>query len=202
EPNGAAPSTGPAVPPAAPASRPDPDRRTDRRSMEAMNLDEPRLALLLALADDELIIGHRHSEWTGWVPHLEADLAFSSLAQDEMAHARLLYGRPLPSMGDGWAEARLALGRRPGQDPNPGPREWRRPFRRRWGCSSRSAPRPRSWPAASCRPRRRNGWPSGWGCSARSWRTCRSTTSSSVTRRSGSWSPRRRASWRRKRCWP
>ena len=45
-----------------------------------------------ALADDELIIGHRHSEWTGWAPHLEEDLAFSSIAQDEMAHARLLYG--------------------------------------------------------------------------------------------------------------
>ena len=47
--------------------------------------------LLLALADDELIIGHRHSEWTGWAPHIEEDLAFSSIAQDEMAHARLLY---------------------------------------------------------------------------------------------------------------
>ena len=52
----------------------------------------PRLTLLLALADDELIIGHRHAEWTGWAPHLEEDLAFSSIAQDEMAHARLLYG--------------------------------------------------------------------------------------------------------------
>src|SRR5437667_40842 len=54
--------------------------------------DDPRLGLLLALADDELIIGHRHSEWTGWAPHIEEDLAFSSIAQDEMAHARLLYG--------------------------------------------------------------------------------------------------------------
>src|SRR6059058_415302 len=54
--------------------------------------DDPRIELLLALADDELIIGHRHSEWTGWAPHIEEDLAFSSIAQDEMAHARLLYG--------------------------------------------------------------------------------------------------------------
>jgi ring-1,2-phenylacetyl-CoA epoxidase subunit PaaC len=53
--------------------------------------EDPRLSLLLALADDELIIGHRHSEWTGWAPHIEEDLAFSSIAQDEMAHARLLY---------------------------------------------------------------------------------------------------------------
>src|SRR5204863_493549 len=53
--------------------------------------DESRLALLLALADDELVLGHRHAEWTGWAPHIEEDLAFSSIAQDEMAHARLLY---------------------------------------------------------------------------------------------------------------
>ena len=77
-----------------------------------MNLDaSPRLDLLLAMADDELILGHRHSEWTGWVPHLEEDLAFSSIAQDEMAHARLLYGLALESLEDGWDEDRLALGR-------------------------------------------------------------------------------------------
>lgn len=77
--------------------------------------DDPRLELLLALADDELIIGHRHSEWTGWVPHLEEDLAFSSIAQDEMAHARLLYGLAVPMQGEGWNEDRLALGREPGE---------------------------------------------------------------------------------------
>jgi len=75
----------------------------------------PRLDLLFALADDELILGHRHSEWTGWVPHLEEDLAFSSIAQDEMAHARLLYGLALESLGDGWDEDRLALGREPAE---------------------------------------------------------------------------------------
>jgi len=77
--------------------------------------EPPRLDLLLALADDELILGHRHSEWTGWVPHLEEDLAFSSIAQDEMAHARLLYGLALESLGEGWDEDRLALGREPRQ---------------------------------------------------------------------------------------
>ena len=50
-----------------------------------------RIALAFALADDELVLGHRHAEWTGWAPHIEEDLAFSSIAQDEMAHARLLY---------------------------------------------------------------------------------------------------------------
>jgi ring-1,2-phenylacetyl-CoA epoxidase subunit PaaC len=78
-----------------------------------MNGQDPRLGLLLAVADDELIIGHRHSEWTGWVPHLEEDLAFSSIAQDEMAHARLLYGLAAGLLDDAWDEDRLALGREP-----------------------------------------------------------------------------------------
>jgi ring-1,2-phenylacetyl-CoA epoxidase subunit PaaC len=78
-----------------------------------MNGKDPRIPLLLAVADDELIIGHRHSEWTGWVPHLEEDLAFSSIAQDEMAHARLLYGLAAGLLGEAWDEDRLALGREP-----------------------------------------------------------------------------------------
>lgn len=49
---------------------------------------DPRLDLLLAYGDDELILGHRLSEWTGWVPFVEEDLALSSIAQDEIAHAR------------------------------------------------------------------------------------------------------------------
>lgn len=47
--------------------------------------------LLYRLADDELLIGHRHSEWTGVAPILEEDIAFSSLAQDEMGHAQAYY---------------------------------------------------------------------------------------------------------------
>lgn len=73
--------------------------------------EDPRLTLLLALADDELILGHRHSEWTGWAPHLEEDLAFSSIAQDEMAHARLLYELAEPLAGRD--PDALALGREP-----------------------------------------------------------------------------------------
>src|SRR5205085_5014251 len=73
--------------------------------------DESRLALLLSLADDELVLGHRHAEWTGWAPHIEEDLAFSSIAQDEMAHARLLYG--LAKEATGRDEDSLALGRKP-----------------------------------------------------------------------------------------
>jgi ring-1,2-phenylacetyl-CoA epoxidase subunit PaaC len=72
---------------------------------------DPRLTLLLALADDELVLGHRHAEWTGWAPYLEEDLAFSSIAQDEMAHARALYELAGP-LADASTDE-LAFGRPP-----------------------------------------------------------------------------------------
>ncbi len=50
-----------------------------------------RAELLLAVADDELILGWRDSEWTGIAPFLEEDVAFSSSAQNEIGHARALY---------------------------------------------------------------------------------------------------------------
>ena len=50
-----------------------------------------RVPLLLSLADDELIVGWRDSEWTGIAPTLEEDVAFSSIAQNEIGHARALY---------------------------------------------------------------------------------------------------------------
>jgi ring-1,2-phenylacetyl-CoA epoxidase subunit PaaC len=50
-----------------------------------------RAELLLELADDELILGWRDSEWTGIAPFLEEDVAFSSIAQNEIGHARALY---------------------------------------------------------------------------------------------------------------
>ena len=46
---------------------------------------------LLEIADDELILGWRDSEWTGIAPSLEEDVAFSSIAQNEIGHARALY---------------------------------------------------------------------------------------------------------------
>jgi ring-1,2-phenylacetyl-CoA epoxidase subunit PaaC len=47
--------------------------------------------LLLAIADDELVLGWRDSEWTGIAPVLEEDVAFSSIAQNEIGHARAIY---------------------------------------------------------------------------------------------------------------
>jgi ring-1,2-phenylacetyl-CoA epoxidase subunit PaaC len=50
-----------------------------------------RVDRLLALADDELILGWRNSEWTGIAPFLSEDVACSSIAQNEIGHARALY---------------------------------------------------------------------------------------------------------------
>lgn len=55
--------------------------------------------LLYRLADDDLIIGHRNSEWTGLGPILEADIAFSSMAQDQIGQAWAYY-RLLHDLGE------------------------------------------------------------------------------------------------------
>ena len=70
---------------------------------------EPLIALLTALGDDEIVLGHRHSEWTGFAPHLEEDVAFSSIAQDEIGHAAAYYSLVAKLTGD--SADRLALGR-------------------------------------------------------------------------------------------
>jgi ring-1,2-phenylacetyl-CoA epoxidase subunit PaaC len=55
---------------------------------------------LLGLADDELFLGWRESEWTGIAPMLEEDVAFSSIAQNEIGHARALYQLVVGEDGD------------------------------------------------------------------------------------------------------
>jgi ring-1,2-phenylacetyl-CoA epoxidase subunit PaaC len=74
-------------------------------------LNGERAPLLIELADDELILGWRNSEWTGIAPFLEEDVAFSSIAQNEIGHARALYelaARDLDTDADA-----LAFDRRP-----------------------------------------------------------------------------------------
>lgn len=56
--------------------------------------------LLFKMADDQLIIGHRNSEWTGIGPMLEEDIAFSSLAQDKIGHSWNIY-QILEKLGEG-----------------------------------------------------------------------------------------------------
>ena len=74
--------------------------------------ERARVELLLRLADDELILGWRNSEWTGIAPFLEEDVAFSSIAQNEIGHARALYELAARELGVGDADA-IAFDRKP-----------------------------------------------------------------------------------------
>ena len=67
--------------------------------------------LLLSVADDELVIGYWDSEWTGIAPMLEEDVATSSIAQDEIGHAKALY-EMLAALTDDDAD-RIAYRREP-----------------------------------------------------------------------------------------
>lgn len=47
--------------------------------------------LLFKMADDQLILGHRNSEWIGQGPLLEEDIAFASMAQDKVGQSYTLF---------------------------------------------------------------------------------------------------------------
>jgi len=70
--------------------------------------------LMYRYADDELIIGHRNSEWTGMGPVLEEDIAFSSMAQDEVGHSQAFYILMHELMGEGHPD-QVAFNRPPEQ---------------------------------------------------------------------------------------
>ena len=65
--------------------------------------------LLLAMADDEFVLGFWDSEWTGIAPILEEDVAMSSVSQDEIGHARAWYELLAELRGDD--ADRIAFGR-------------------------------------------------------------------------------------------
>jgi ring-1,2-phenylacetyl-CoA epoxidase subunit PaaC len=77
----------------------------DQRARDAL------ARLLLAMADDEFVLGFWDSEWTGIAPVLEEDVAIASLAQDEIGHAQALY-RLLTDLQGGDPD-RVAFGRPP-----------------------------------------------------------------------------------------
>jgi ring-1,2-phenylacetyl-CoA epoxidase subunit PaaC len=54
-------------------------------------VNESEARSLLDIADDELVLGWLDSELTGIAPLLVEDVAFSSIAQNEIGHARALY---------------------------------------------------------------------------------------------------------------
>jgi ring-1,2-phenylacetyl-CoA epoxidase subunit PaaC len=56
--------------------------------------------LLFQLADDDFIHSYRGSEWLGLAPHIEEDVATSSITQDTMGHAAIFY-QLLEELGEG-----------------------------------------------------------------------------------------------------
>jgi ring-1,2-phenylacetyl-CoA epoxidase subunit PaaC len=85
--------------------------------MTATRLDPRTHAALadfvLSMADDEFVIGFSDSEWTGIAPILEEDVAMSSIAQDELGHARALYELLASLVADGRDADAIAYDREP-----------------------------------------------------------------------------------------
>ncbi len=70
---------------------------------------------VLSMADDEFVIGFSDSEWTGIAPILEEDVAISSIAQDELGHARALYELLATLLDDGRDADAIAYDREPAE---------------------------------------------------------------------------------------
>lgn len=70
---------------------------------------EAVVEILFQLADDDFLYSYRNSEWLGLVPHIEEDVASSSITQDSMGHAAMFY-ELLEELGYGKADD-LAHGR-------------------------------------------------------------------------------------------
>ncbi|PRO64518.1 1,2-phenylacetyl-CoA epoxidase subunit PaaC [Alkalicoccus urumqiensis] len=68
---------------------------------------------LFQLADDDYITSFRGSEWLGLAPHIEEDVAFSSITQNTMGHAVLVY-QTLEALGEAEAD-KLAHARPAGE---------------------------------------------------------------------------------------
>ena len=56
-----------------------------------MHSQQALIDYTLHLADNALILGHRNSEWTGYGPILEQDIAISNIALDLIGQARNFY---------------------------------------------------------------------------------------------------------------
>lgn len=74
--------------------------------------------LIWTMADSQMIMGHRMSEWTGLGPVLEEDIAFASLAQDKIGHALALYTLLQEEMGAQDPDT-IAFSRKPAEWMNP-----------------------------------------------------------------------------------
>jgi ring-1,2-phenylacetyl-CoA epoxidase subunit PaaC len=57
-------------------------------------------ALVVRLADDDLLTGHVLTSVAGWGPELEINIALSSMGQDEIGHARRFYALVIPDRAE------------------------------------------------------------------------------------------------------
>ncbi|MFK7874708.1 MAG: 1,2-phenylacetyl-CoA epoxidase subunit PaaC [Paracoccaceae bacterium] len=71
-------------------------------------MSDAHFTLLLRLADDHLILGHRLSEWCGHAPMLEEDLSLPNIALDLIGQSRALYTHAGEIEGKGRDEDALA----------------------------------------------------------------------------------------------
>ncbi|WP_377891368.1 1,2-phenylacetyl-CoA epoxidase subunit PaaC [Alkalihalobacillus sp. R86527] len=71
--------------------------------MESAEYRSSLIELIYQLADDDFILSYRGSEWLGLAPHIEEDVAFSSISQDLMGHAALYFSL-LEELGEGDAD--------------------------------------------------------------------------------------------------
>lgn len=64
----------------------------DRASALPHEAAAPLVDLVVALADNKHALGLRYGEWCSSGPTIEAGVAAAAMAQDELGHARVLYG--------------------------------------------------------------------------------------------------------------
>ncbi len=64
----------------------------DRPSALPQATVPPLVDLVVALADNKHALGLRYGEWCSSGPTIEAGVAATAMAQDELGHARVLYG--------------------------------------------------------------------------------------------------------------
>ena len=64
----------------------------DRAASLPREVVPPFVDLVVALADNKHALGLRYGEWCSSGPTIEAGVAATAMAQDELGHARVLYG--------------------------------------------------------------------------------------------------------------
>lgn len=72
------------------------------------NYDDDLLSFVISMADSALILSHRLSEWCGYGPVLEQDIALSNISLDLIGEARNFYDYAVTLEGSGKTEDDLA----------------------------------------------------------------------------------------------